>query len=71
MQLPAAVSHQIVHYRSPEEQFHSFSIIGEEELYKLVKSAKPTTCMLDPITSKLLKGVLPEVINPKLIRHCH
>ncbi len=24
-------------YRSPEEQFHSFSTIGEEELYKLVK----------------------------------
>ncbi len=55
MQLPTAVSHQIVHYRSPEEQFHSFSTIGEEELYKLVKSAKPTTCVLDPIPSKLLK----------------
>ncbi len=55
MQPSAAVSHQIVHYRSPEEQFHSFSTIGEEELYKLVKSTKPTTCMLDPIPSKLLK----------------
>ncbi len=32
MQLPAAVSHQIVHYRSPEEQLQSFSTIGEEEL---------------------------------------
>ncbi len=66
MQLPAAVSQQIVHYRSPEEQFHSFSTIGEEELYKLVKSAKPTTYMLDPIPSKLLKDVLPEVIDPLL-----
>ncbi len=28
MQLPAAVSHQIVHYGSPGEQFHSFSTIG-------------------------------------------
>ncbi len=55
MQLPTAVSHQIVQHRSPEEQFHSFSTIGEEELYKLVKSAKPTTCVLDPIPSKLLK----------------
>ncbi len=45
MQPSATVSHQIVHYRSPEEQFHSFSTIGEEELYKLVKSSKPTTCM--------------------------
>ncbi len=66
IQLPEAVSHQIVHYRSPEEQFHSFSTIGEEELYKLVKSAKPTTCMLDPIPSKLLKEMLPEVIDPLL-----
>ncbi len=27
---------------------------------------KPTTCMLDPIPSKLLKEVLPEVIYPLL-----
>ncbi len=66
MQPPATVSHQIGHYRSPEEQFHSFSTIGEEALYKLVKSANPTTCMLDPIPSKLLKEVLPEVIDPIL-----
>ncbi len=63
MQPSATVSHQIVQYRSPEEQFHSFSTIGEEELYKLVKSAKPTTCILDPIQSKQLKEVLPEVID--------
>ncbi len=62
----ATVSHQIVHYRSPEEQFHSFSTIGEEELYAFVKSAKPTTYMLKPIPSKLLKKVLPEVIDPIL-----
>ncbi len=66
MQLLATVSHQIVHYRSPEEQFHSFSTICEEELYTFVKSAKPTSCMLDPVPSKLLKEVLPEVIDPLL-----
>uniref|UniRef100_A0A8C0XVG3 Reverse transcriptase domain-containing protein n=1 Tax=Cyprinus carpio carpio TaxID=630221 RepID=A0A8C0XVG3_CYPCA len=66
IQPSATVSHQTVHYRSPEEQFHSFSTIGEEELYKLIKSSKPTTCMLDPIPSKLLKEVLPEVIDPLL-----
>ncbi len=66
MQLSATVSHQIVCYRSPEEQFHSFSSTGNEELYKLVKSSKPTTCMLDPVPSKLLKEVLPEVIDPLL-----
>ncbi len=66
MQPSATVSHQIVQYRSPEEQLHSFSIIGEEELYKRLKLAKPTTCMLDPIPSKLLNQLLPEVIDPLL-----
>ncbi len=66
MQLSATVSHQIVCYRSPEEQFHSFSSIGNEELYKRVKSFKTTTCILDPVPSKLLKEVLPEVIDPLL-----
>ncbi len=66
MQPSATVSHQIVPHRSPEEQFHSFSTIRAEELYKLVKSSKPTTCMLDPIPSKLQKEVLPEVIDPLL-----
>ncbi len=37
IQLLATVSDQIVHYISPEEQFSSFSSIGNEELYKLVK----------------------------------
>ncbi len=66
MQPAATVSHQIVQYRSPEEKYNSFSTIGEEELYKPVESAKPTTCMLDPIPSKLLKEVLPDVIDPLL-----
>ncbi len=66
MQLSATVLHQIVRYRSPQEQFYSFSSIGNEELYKLVKSSKPTTCMLDPVPSKLLKEVLSEVIDPLL-----
>ncbi len=30
MQPSATVSHQIVHCRSPDEQFHSLSTIGEE-----------------------------------------
>ncbi len=65
MQPSATVSHQM-HCRSPEEQLYSFSTIGEEEFYKLVKSSKPTSCMLDPIPSKLLKELLPEVIDPLL-----
>ncbi len=35
-------------------------------MYKLVKSAKPTICMLNPIPSKLQKELLPEVIDPHL-----
>ncbi len=64
--LSATVSHQIVRYRSSEEQFHSFCAIEEEELYKLIKSSKPTTCMLDPLPSKLLKEVLPEIIQKRI-----
>ncbi len=63
MQPPGTVLHQILHYRSPEEQFHSFSTIGEEELYKLVKSAKPTTCMLDLIFKPYKK------IKPLIKKH--
>ncbi len=57
----ATVLHQI--YRSPEEQFHSFSTIGEEELYKRVKSSKPTTSMLDPIPSKLNPPRPKDLVN--------
>ncbi|XP_052435822.1 uncharacterized protein LOC127975848 [Carassius gibelio] len=60
IQLSATVSHQTVHYRPPEEQFHSFSTIGEEELYKLVKSSKPTTCMLDPIPFLIFIRICPQ-----------
>ncbi len=41
MQMSATVLHQIVRYRSPEEQFHSFSSIRNEELYKLHLNQQP------------------------------
>ncbi|KAI2647176.1 RNA-directed DNA polymerase from mobile element jockey [Labeo rohita] len=65
MQPSITVSHQM-RYRSPGEQFHSFSTIGQDELYKLVKASKPTTCMLDPIPSRLLKDLLPDLTDPLL-----
>ena len=55
-----------MHCSVPEEKFNSFTALGEEELSKLVKSSKSTTCMLDPIPTKLLKEMLPEVIDPLL-----
>ncbi len=61
MQLSATVSHQIVHYRSPEEQFHSLNCIN-----LLNHLNQQPVCLLDPVPSKLLKEVLPEVIYPLL-----
>jgi len=63
MQLSTTVSHQGVHCFLPEERFGSFAAIGEEEFCKLVNASKSTTCMLDPKLTKLLKEMLPEVID--------
>ncbi len=60
MHSSTTVSHQAVHCSLPEEKFDSFIAIGEEEFCKLVNSSKSTTCMLDPIPTKLLKEMLPE-----------
>ena len=66
MQPFSTVLHQAVHCSLPEEKFDSFVAIGEEEFTKLVKSSKSTTCMLDPIPTKLLKEMLPEGTDPLL-----
>jgi len=66
MQLSTTVSDQGVHCCVPKERFVSFAAIGEEEFSKLVNSSKSTTYMLDPIPTKLLKEMLPEVIDPLL-----
>jgi len=62
MQLSTTVSQQTVHCSVPEENHLSIAI-GEEELSTLVKSS---ACMLDPISTKLLKEMIPEVIGPLL-----
>ena len=66
MQPSTTESHQGVHCSLPKEKFYSFIAIGEEEFSKLVTSSISTTCMLDPIPTKLLKEMLPEVIDPFL-----
>ena len=66
MQPSTIVSHQAVHCCLPEEKFHSFIAIGEEEFCKLVNSSKSTTCMLDPRGGGGGKEMLPEVIDPLL-----
>jgi len=67
MQLSTAVSHRGWIVVSLRVKFGSFISIGEEEFSKLIKSYKSTTCMLDPIPTKLLKEMLPEVIDPLLL----
>uniref|UniRef100_A0A8C2GF31 Reverse transcriptase domain-containing protein n=1 Tax=Cyprinus carpio TaxID=7962 RepID=A0A8C2GF31_CYPCA len=40
--------------------------IGKEELNKLITASKPTTCLLDPVPTKLLKELLPVAEKPLL-----
>ncbi|KAL0150994.1 hypothetical protein M9458_053721, partial [Cirrhinus mrigala] len=40
--------------------------LGQEELNKLITVSKPTTCLLDPVPTKLLKELLPVAEEPLL-----
>ncbi len=44
---------------TPKEKLQCFTTIGQEELNKLISASKPTTCLLDPVPTKLLKELLP------------
>ncbi len=44
---------------APKEKLHCFTTIGQGELNKLITASKPTTCLLDPVPTKLLKELLP------------
>ena len=45
----------------PEATFLQFSTISLDELAKLTQASKPTTCMLDPLSTKVLKELFPTV----------
>ncbi len=51
-------------FTAPKEKLQCFSTIGQEELNKL-NTSKPTTCILDPVPTKLLKE-LPVAEEPLL-----
>ncbi len=51
---------------APKEKLQSFTTIGQEELNKLITESKPTTCLLDPVPTKLLKELLPVAEQPLL-----
>ncbi len=44
---------------APKEKLQCFTTIGQDELNKLITASKPTTCLLDPVPTKLLKELLP------------
>ncbi len=52
-------------FTAPKEKLQCFSTIGQEELNKLINTSKPTTCILDPVPTKLLKE-LPVAEEPLL-----
>ncbi|XP_076854807.1 uncharacterized protein LOC143509873, partial [Brachyhypopomus gauderio] len=51
---------------SSDALFESFSPIGREELISLVKSAKPSTCILNAVPTHLLKELLHSNVEPLL-----
>ncbi|XP_053301290.1 uncharacterized protein LOC128460231 [Pleuronectes platessa] len=44
---------------NPTHYLDSFSLITRDQFTKLISGSKPTTCILDPIPTKLLKEILP------------
>ncbi len=51
---------------APKEKLQCFTTIGQEELNQLITASKPTTCLLDPVPTKLLKELLPVAEQPLL-----
>ncbi len=59
------VSSNSASFIAPKENLLCFTTIGQEELNKLITASKPTTCLLDPVPTKLLKE-LPVAEEPLL-----
>ncbi len=51
---------------TPKEKLQCFTTIGREELNKLITASKPTTCLLDPVPTKLLEELSPVAEEPLL-----
>ncbi len=67
----STVSRNSASFTAPKEKLLCFTTIGQEEL-KLITASKPTTCLLDPVPTKLLKELpvaeelLLNIINSSL-----
>jgi len=55
----STVSSTSASFIAPKEKLHCFTTIGQDELNKRITASKPTTCLLDPVPTKLLKEFLP------------
>ncbi len=53
-------------FNRTQKKLHCFTTIGQDELNKLITASKPTTCLLDPVPTKLLKELLPVAEEPLL-----
>ncbi len=51
---------------APKEKLQCFTTIGREELNKFITASKPTTYLLDPVPTKLLKELSPVAEEPLL-----
>ncbi len=62
----SAASSTSASFITPKEKLNCFTTIGQGELNKLITASKPTTCLLDPVPTKLLKELLPVAEEPLL-----
>ncbi len=51
---------------APKEKLQCFTTIGQEELNKRITASKPTTWLLNPVPTKLLKELSPVAVEPLL-----
>ncbi len=62
----STVSSTSASFTATKEKLHCFTTIGQDELNKHIPASKPTTCLLDPVPTKLLKELLPVAEEPLL-----
>ncbi len=67
----STVSSTSASFIAPKEILQCFTTIGQDELNKLFTASKPTTCLLDPVPTKLLKEFLPVAEEPLSILLTH
>jgi len=62
----STASNTLVLSIASKDKLQCFTTKGQEELNKLITASKPTTCLLDPVPTKLLKELLPVAEKPLL-----